>query len=478
MNSVGSVWAAGGQFETAKQDAAPEAIGADVVQVELSWRDARSSNVLGVKEVRAGGALSLGERGDMMVPEEVLCADRAEIVSFDGDTATAMLPPGGTFRLDGWPHEGRTVEIAPGHVVEIYVGAFVAKLTRGRAGSKPAAAPLESLKRGGFGAFAGSALLHVAAFAAIAFIAPRLGATEETPFDRDRILLMQALLNANAQHEDDARPDDSPKDTGGDVNAGSPARGHEGESGKPDAPNQNARWAAQGHATPETATLPREAVLREATTWGIAGMLPSSAQSINSPTLPWGTELNGSDDENKVGHLFGGTIGDAFGTGGLGLSGPGEGGGGNSDFIGLNGLGGLGHTGRCLGSNCSGIGVGYGHPGGGYHPKAIRAPREGNVTSNGRLPPEVIQRIVRQHFGQYTFCYQNGLKTNPTLSGRVTVRFVIGRDGAVAVAADGGSDIPDRAVAQCVVSSFAGLSFPAPDNGQVTVVYPLTFTPE
>ena len=58
------------------------------------------------------------------------------------------------------------------------------------------------------------------------------------------------------------------------------------------------------------------------------------------------------------------------------------------------------------------------------------------------------------------------------------MRFVIGRDGAVAVAADGGSDIPDRAVAQCVVSSFAGLSFPPPDNGQVTVVYPLTFTPE
>ena len=27
----------------------------------------------------------------------------------------------------------------------------------------------------------------------------------------------------------------------------------------------------------------------------------------NAPTVPWGTELNGADDVNKIGHLFGGT---------------------------------------------------------------------------------------------------------------------------------------------------------------------------
>jgi hypothetical protein len=58
------------------------------------------------------------------------------------------------------------------------------------------------------------------------------------------------------------------------------------------------------------------------------------------------------------------------------------------------------------------------------------------------------------------------------------VKFVIGRDGAVQVAADGGSDIPDATVRQCVVSSFASLSFPPPDSGMVTVVYPLMFTPQ
>jgi hypothetical protein len=490
MNTAERVWAAGAGEQTS-DESAPEAAGEDVVQVELSWRDdhgevnhvarppeGRSgSNVLGLKEVKAGGVLALGERGDLLIPEEVLCADRAEIVTFYGGTATAILPPGGKLRVDGWPREEREVEIARGHFVEILVGAFAVRLTRVRAGTKPAAAPLESLRRGGMGVMIGSALLHAAVFSAIAFISPALGATEENPYDRDRILLMQKLLDAHAQQENEMKPDDSPKDTGGDSNAGAMTRGQEGEAGKENAPNVNARWAAQGHATPETATLPREAILNEASTWGILGMLASSPQSLNAPTVPWGTELNGSDDVNKVGHLFGGTVDDAFGTGGWGLSGPGEGGGGFANAIGMNGMGGLGHTGKCLGENCGGVGVGYGRPGHGYAPHA-RFPREsGPVTTNGHLPAEVIQRIVRQNFGRFTFCYQNGLKANPNLEGRVAVKFLIGRDGAVQVASDGGSDIPDASVRQCVITSFTGLSFPAPDSGVVTVIYPLMFTP-
>jgi hypothetical protein len=473
MNTAESMWA------TAGRGSADVGEGAEVIQVELSWRDARSSTVLGIKEVRAGGTLALGEKGDLMVPEEVLCADRAEIVRFDGETATAHLPPGGKMRLDGWPRDERELEIASGHVIEVTVGAFVARITRVRAATKPAGAPLESLKRSGFGVIAGSALMHLAAFACVAFISPALGASEEDPYDRDRILLMQRMLNASAQQEQENKPDDSAVSTGGDVNAGAQTRGAEGEAGKETAENKNARWAARGSATPETATLPpREAVLNMAATFGLIGMLPGATQSLNAPTLPWGTVLNGSDDDNKIGHLFGGSIDDAYGNGGWGLSGPGEGGGGRADAIGLNGLGGLGHTGTCLGPNCSGIGVGYGRPGGGYKPRPVSVREPGGVTTNGHLPPEVIQRIVRQNFGRFSFCYQNGLKTNPNLEGRVTVKFVIGRDGGVQLAADGGSDIPDQGVKQCVVSGFSSLSFPPPDNGVVTVVYPLMFTPQ
>jgi outer membrane biosynthesis protein TonB len=92
------------------------------------------------------------------------------------------------------------------------------------------------------------------------------------------------------------------------------------------------------------------------------------------------------------------------------------------------------------------------------------------------LPPQVIQRVVRQNFGRFRMCYQQGLARNPNLEGRIPVRFVIGRDGAVSNVSAGG-DMPDGNVRACVQSAFYGLSFPQPEDGIVTVTYPLMFSP-
>lgn len=99
------------------------------------------------------------------------------------------------------------------------------------------------------------------------------------------------------------------------------------------------------------------------------------------------------------------------------------------------------------------------------------------TTVNGRLPAEVIQRVVRQNYGRFRNCYESALRTNPALSGRIATKFVIDRNGAVSMAQDGGSDLPDRNVVSCVVRSFSNLSFPTPDGGLVTVTYPIQFTP-
>jgi hypothetical protein len=89
----------------------------------------------------------------------------------------------------------------------------------------------------------------------------------------------------------------------------------------------------------------------------------------------------------------------------------------------------------------------------------------------------VIQRIVRQNFGRFRLCYESGLRTKPTLQGRVAVKFVIDETGAVKSAQDGGSDLPDPHVVSCVVRGFGNLSFPQPEGGVVTVVYPIIFDP-
>jgi hypothetical protein len=155
------------------------------------------------------------------------------------------------------------------------------------------------------------------------------------------------------------------------------------------------------------------------------------------------------------------TQGDSFGAGGLGLSGVGEGGGGRGEGIGLGG---------------QGFGNGRGRLGGAHQAQAPKL-REGATQVNGRLPPEVVQRIVRQNLGRFRLCYENGLRRNPNLAGRVAVKFVIDRGGSVTMTQDAGSDLPDTSVTSCVVRGFGNLSFPQPEGGIVTVVYPMYFSP-
>jgi hypothetical protein len=83
-----------------------------------------------------------------------------------------------------------------------------------------------------------------------------------------------------------------------------------------------------------------------------------------------------------------------------------------------------------------------------------------------------------QNQSHFTACYQNGLRNNPNLQGRVVVKFVIDPSGAVKTASDGGGDLPDPQVVQCIVRAVKdNLSFPQPEGGVVTVVYPLTLSP-
>jgi len=86
---------------------------------------------------------------------------------------------------------------------------------------------------------------------------------------------------------------------------------------------------------------------------------------------------------------------------------------------------------------------------------------------------------VRQNFGRFRLCYENGLRKDPNLSGRITIKFVIDRTGTVEAKslADAGSDLPDNDVIACVKRGFGNLSFPQPESGIVTVIFPIIFNP-
>ena len=479
-------WAARGMEDDAAATAVAQ--GAEIIEAVLSWRDSRGDNVLARKEVALGAAgsrgkgsgLAIGEETDLLVPADVLGYERFEVVRFDGSGAVAVVPPGGKLRVDGWGREVRQIELTAGHQVEVVVGAFVVRLSRVRAGTRLAGAPLLGLGRGGLGIVLGSALAHLTAFAVLAYVSPALGAIEGDAYDTDRIMLMQKLLDASAQHEIVRPPGDADTSAAGGETASRPAKDAEGQAGK-DTPRRDGKWAAKGAARPETATLPRETEKDLAASFGIISLIATARSSLGAPAVRWDTALSGTQDQDRVGNLYGGSFAEAMGTGGLRLSGDDQGGDGPAQIIGLGDrLGSLGGTGTCVGDGpCDRIGAGLGRPGAGHVSKAhVRARDAGPVSTNGHLPSDVIQRIVRQNSGRYRFCYEKALRANPTLSGRVSVKFLIGRDGSVGFAADAGSDLPDAGVRQCVVSSFTALSFPAPDSGIVTVTYPLMFTPE
>jgi hypothetical protein len=101
---------------------------------------------------------------------------------------------------------------------------------------------------------------------------------------------------------------------------------------------------------------------------------------------------------------------------------------------------------------------------------------DGVTLSKESLPPEVIRRIVRQNFGRFRLCYENGLRTNPTLAGLVRIRFVIDADGSVGTVSDAGSVLADKAVLLCMQRSFASLSFPQPEKGALSATYSLSLS--
>lgn len=112
----------------------------------------------------------------------------------------------------------------------------------------------------------------------------------------------------------------------------------------------------------------------------------------------------------------------------------------------------------------------------GMLPIAPPAGRLGTTSVSGRLAPQLIQRTVRANFASLRRCYENGLTASPNLQGRIAIGFVIAQDGSVSHVTNKGTDLPNPATVDCVIKAFSKLSFPRPDGGIVTVVYPIHFT--
>src|SRR6187402_2431056 len=155
-----------------------------------------------------------------------------------------------------------------------------------------------------------------------------------------------------------------------------------------------------------------------------AAKLEDSAteEPADPPKQPDGETSIGVDaaDPKESDDAWGDEVGEAYGTGGLGLAGT-----------------------------------------QGTSSASSRVPRirAGGVTVLGGLPQETVMRTVRQNFGRFRLCYEKGLSRNPALAGKVELRFAIERDGSVSrVVSGAGSDLPDPEMVKCVTNGLNGLS--------------------
>lgn len=96
----------------------------------------------------------------------------------------------------------------------------------------------------------------------------------------------------------------------------------------------------------------------------------------------------------------------------------------------------------------------------------------------GRLAPSVVVATVKPSAQKVRRCYELALAANPALTGKITVRFVIGRDGATRSASAGPPDFPDPLLLRCVEKVISTLRFPAPEGGDVHVTYPFSLVPD
>lgn len=469
---------------------------AESVEVTVLW----GQSILAVSELSPPRRFTVGEIGgsadggvspagdvDFALAPERLGSERRELVALRGGAPFAIFfgevprvlerglvvdAMSGVVECPDVALGARGIELRQGRVVILEVAGLSFRIAGGEQNERVPRALLGSTDRSAIVTMSTAALLQGLFVACLAYLTPSLAWGDESELDRDRLEMLQQYLRASAAREEEERPRDA---TPGGGEKGAPAErnaGPEGKAGSPSA-KQAGRMAIKGESAERVAT--RAELIKEASDFGTIGLL-NALNASSAPSSPWGAELaTGPDNVDAVGDLFSPNIGEGAGNGGLGLSGGGLGGGGKGVGVGM------GNIGTCMGLNCYGNGSdgfarSLGRSGGEHKLHSFRVRPEGTSVVSGRLPPDVIQRIVRQNFGRFRSCYEVGLRTNPNLEGRVVARFVIGRDGAVSnVSASG--DLPDSQVRSCVASAFYGLSFPTPEGGIVTVSYPILLTP-
>jgi len=163
---------------------------------------------------------------------------------------------------------------------------------------------------------------------------------------------------------------------------------------------------------------------------------------------------------------IGGSIGVRGGPGGGGLASRGAGFGSGGSAVAGGGLGTRG-----IGGGSFGFGK---RPG---KPKSTGLVSVQDPVYLGAIDKALVDDVVQRHFRAIRYCYLRELQSQPSLGGKVVVKFVIARDGGVSSAHIRESSLGSPPAESCIAGQFLRMRFPAPRGGGIVLVsYPFLFS--
>ena len=455
----------------------------DTLEVAHLWGD----QVLAVEtypeptDVTVGGA----RENDFTIDESELASDALPLVRWESGAYTLVISEemSGTVS-DGrreWSiaevvEEGIARPVGPSGRYALSIGAkssarlrvgsneFVIRFVRMPAGAGTRAAPIDRETVPYYGI---SAAMHLA-FLMLAMTLP----SQAGALNLDRHAALDRFAGMTLQPEKEENEEalglEKKKDEGAEKHAGP-----EGKAGKKEAAERDRRMAVKG--PPETEEVKVKKARDRAVAMN-AGAMKTLQNSQVSSMFSDEAKSVGRDAVAAIGHLDGDEPGDAAGSFGLGVGGPGRGGAGDDDSEGIGDLP---------------VGAGSGPSGGATckpYPECAKADlgeNKGNAAPVVYSPPpdvppsiskDLIRRVVRQHRRELKYCYESRLQVDPSLEGQMVVKFTISTSGDVISAVVEKSTVGDVQMEQCVTGKIRHWTFPWEDYRQVVSVnYPFNF---
>lgn len=101
--------------------------------------------------------------------------------------------------------------------------------------------------------------------------------------------------------------------------------------------------------------------------------------------------------------------------------------------------------------------------------------RDGAISGQegtGKIDKDSVARVFSRRKGAIKYCYENALRVDQNLKGKVTIRFTIGPAGRITNISAVSNSTGNGAVADCIIEKVQGWRFDPPDNGSVTFSYP------